>query len=165
MSLLATSIVIVQGQGEDEQELVSEHAPQLAARVEAIGTDLRSIELVPLSGELFEERIQASIDEGVTLLLTFGGTGVGPDDIVPELTSIIVERRVPGVEERLRRAFSEESPEGALERGACGTSGATLVINLPRDLGLATAGLASLAPLLPAIATQLADEPDAADER
>lgn len=163
--MISASIVIVQCQGEDEGQLVSEYAPPLAARVEAIGTDLRSIELVPLSGELFEERVQAAIDDGVTVLLTFGGTGLGPDDIVPELTSIIVERRVPGVEERLRHAFSEEAPEGALERGTCGTSGYTLVVNLPRDLGLATAGLVSLAPLLPAIAAELADKPDAAGER
>lgn len=134
---------------------VEDYGPEIAARVEAVGGDVLAIELVPLGGELFEERLQHYIEGEVTLLFTIGGAGIGPDDIVPELTSIIVERRVPGIEELLRRALIEEQPEGCLERCACGIAAETLVINLPRELPLIEAALAALAPILPTIHARL----------
>lgn len=163
MNTLSAAVIVVQEHAGDEQQVVAQYGPDVAARVEAIGGDVFAIELVPLSGELFETRLQYYIDGGVPLVLTFGGTGIGPDDIVPELTSIVVERRVPGLEERIRRALVEESVAGALERGACGLAESTLVVNLPRDLALAESGLAALAPVLPVIAERLGpdDDPDA----
>ncbi len=152
---IPAAIVIVQSDVADERFVIDQYGPDIAARVEAVGGDVLAIELVPLTGELFEERLQHYIDDGVPLIVTFGGTGIGIDDIVPELTSIIVERRVPGLEERLRRAISDSSPAAALERGACGVAEATLVVNLPRELMLAEAGLAALAPVLPAVAEAL----------
>ncbi|MFT4033982.1 MAG: molybdopterin-binding protein [Patulibacter sp.] len=145
---------------------IEEYGPEIAARVEAVGGDVLAIELVPLGGELFEERMQHYIDGEVALLLTIGGAGIGPDDIVPELTSIIVERRVPGLEELMRRALADEAPAGSLERGACGIAGGTLVVNLPRELRLIETALASLAPVLPTIHTRLQGRepsPDAGD--
>ncbi|MBJ7471124.1 MAG: hypothetical protein JHD16_07470 [Solirubrobacteraceae bacterium] len=144
---------------------VEEYGPEVAARVEAVGGDVLAIELVPLGGELFEERLQHYIDEQVCLLLTCGGAGIGPDDIVPELTSIIVERRVPGIEEMLRRALAQEASEGTLERGACGIAGETLVVNLPREVRLIEAALAALAPILPTIRERLEGREPPADMR
>ena len=142
---IPAAIVIVQSDVADERFVIDQYGPDIAARVEAVGGDVLAIELVPLTGELFEERLQHYIDDGVPLIVTFGGTGIGIDDIVPELTSIIVERRVPGLEERLRRAISDGSPAAALERGACGGAEATLVVNLPRERMLAEAGLVEAA--------------------
>lgn len=144
---------------------VEEYGPEVAARVEAIGGDVLAIELVPLGGELFEERLQHYIDKQVSLLLTCGGSGIGPDDIVPELTSIIVERRVPGLEELLRRALIDESPEGTLERGACGIAGETLVVNLPRSVSMIEAALAALAPVLPTVQARLNGRGNTSDPR
>lgn len=150
------SVIVIAHDAHSPDVSVEEYGPEVAARVEAIGGDVLAIELVPLGGELFEERLQHYIDEQVSLLLTCGGAGIGPDDIVPELTSIIVERRVPGLEELLRRAVGAEDPAGTLERGACGIAGETLVVNLPRDVRLIEAALAALAPVIPAVREQLA---------
>jgi molybdopterin biosynthesis enzyme MoaB len=149
------AVIVIAHDARAPQSGVEEYGPEIAARVEAVGGDVLAIELVPLGGELFEERMQHYIEGEVALLFTIGGSGIGPDDIVPELTSIIVERRVPGVEELLRRALVEEAPEGSLERGACGIAGETLVVNLPREVHMIEAALASLAPILPTIHARL----------
>lgn len=134
---------------------IERYGPEVAARVEAIGGDVLAIEVIPLVGELFEDRMAHYIEGEVGLLLTVGGSGIAPDDVVPELTSIMVERRVPGLEELFRRALVGDHPEGALERGACGIVGETLVVNLPRELFLIEALLASLSPILPTILARL----------
>ncbi|MBO9534301.1 MAG: hypothetical protein J7513_15115 [Solirubrobacteraceae bacterium] len=149
------AVIVIAHDARSPEPGVEDYGPEIAARVEAVGGDVLAIELVPLGGELFEERMQHYIDGEVSLLLTIGGAGVGPDDIVPELTSIIVERRVPGLEELMRRALIEDSPEGSLERGAVGIAAETLVVNLPRDLALIEAALASLAPIIPTVHARL----------
>jgi molybdopterin adenylyltransferase len=149
------AVIVIAHDPRSPEPDVEDYGPEIAARVEAVGGDVLAIELVPLGGELFEERMQHYIEGEVALLLTIGGSGIGPDDIVPELTSIIVERRVPGLEELMRRALIEESPQGSLERGAVGIAADTLVVNLPRDLALIEAALASLAPVLPTIHARL----------
>ncbi|MEN0014101.1 MAG: molybdopterin-binding protein [Solirubrobacteraceae bacterium] len=149
------SVIVIAHDPRAPQVSIEEYGPEVAARVEAVGGDVLAIEVVPLGGELFEERLQHYIDEQVSLLVTCGGAGIGPDDIVPELTSIIVERRVPGLEELVRRALVEETPEGTLERGPCGIAGETLVLNLPRSVPMIEAALASLAPVLPTVQAQL----------
>lgn len=159
------AVIVIAHDSHSPELSVEEYGPEVAARVESIGGDVLAIELVPLGGELFEERLQHYIDEQVCLLLTCGGAGIGPDDIVPELTSIIVERRVPGIEELLRRALAEEAPEGTLERGAAGIAGETLVVNLPREVRLIEAALAALAPVVPTIRARLEGREPPADLR
>jgi molybdopterin biosynthesis enzyme MoaB len=159
------SVIVIAHDPRAPHVSVEEYGPEVAARVEAIGGDVLAIELVPLGGELFEERLQHYIDEQVSLLLTCGGAGIGPDDIVPELTSIIVERRVPGLEELVRRALVEEGAEGTLERGACGIAGETLVVNLPRSVSMIEAALAALAPVLPTVQAQLGGRTATTDPR
>ncbi|MDO9352357.1 MAG: molybdopterin-binding protein [Solirubrobacteraceae bacterium] len=160
-----SAVIVIAHDNHNPQVSVEEYGPEVAARVEAIGGDVLAIELVPLGGELFEERLQHYIDEGVSLLLTCGGSSIGPDDIVPELTSIIVERRVPGLEELVRRALAEEGAEGTLERGACGIAGETLVLNLPRSVAMIEAALAALAPVLPSVQAQLSGRSTGLDPR
>lgn len=149
MPPVATVIVIAQQEG--MTRVAEVYGPEVAARVEAIGGDVLAIEVVPVGGDLLEERVRHYIEDSVPLVLTCGGTGIGPDDIIPELTAILVERRVPGLEEQLRHAFAQEHPEGAFERGVCGVSADTLVVNLPRSIRLIESGLATLAPILPAL--------------
>lgn len=149
------AVIVIAHDARSPEPGVEDYGPEIAARVEAVGGDVLAIELVPLGGELFEERMQHYIDGEVSLLLTIGGSGIGPDDIVPELTSIIVERRVPGLEELMRRGLIDDGPHGSLERGAVGIAAETLVVNLPRELGLIEAALAALAPILPTIHARL----------
>jgi molybdopterin adenylyltransferase len=61
------------------------------------------------------------------LVVTTGGTGFSPTDLTPEATRSVLEREAPGLAEAMRAA----SPLGRLTRGAAGTIGQCLVLNLP----------------------------------
>ncbi|HEY8528087.1 MAG TPA: MogA/MoaB family molybdenum cofactor biosynthesis protein [Paenibacillaceae bacterium] len=99
-----------------------------------------------LGGVLTEERvvpderieIQAALIEITDyfrphLVLTIGGSGIGPRDQVPEATMLVVDRTVPGMAEAMRQAAMRRMPEAMLHRGVCGIRGGTLIVNLPGD--------------------------------
>ncbi len=65
------------------------------------------------------------------VILTTGGTGLGPRDVTPEATLAIIDRRIPGMEEAMRRAGMAHTPYAMLSRAVCGMRGQTLIINLP----------------------------------
>ena len=65
------------------------------------------------------------------LVLTTGGTGLGPYDVTPEATRAVLEREVPGIAEAMRIATLEKTRFSMLSRSLAGTRGTTLIINLP----------------------------------
>src|SRR5512143_3710443 len=65
------------------------------------------------------------------LVVTTGGTGLGPRDVTPEATRDVLEREAPGLAELLRAHGLQKTPMAALSRGLAGTVGACLVVNLP----------------------------------
>jgi molybdopterin adenylyltransferase len=82
------------------------------------------------------------------LVLTTGGTGLGPRDVTPEATAAVLERDAPGIAERLRVAELERFPRAALSRGRAGARASTLVVNLPGSPSGVRDALAALAPVV-----------------
>ena len=69
--------------------------------------------------------------EDINLILTTGGTGLGPRDNTPEATRTVIDREVPGLPEAMRRETSAMTKTAMLSRGIAGTRNGTLIINLP----------------------------------
>ena len=66
------------------------------------------------------------------MVVTSGGTGVGPRDRTPEATRTVVDRELPGLAEALRRTGAQYVPTAVLSRGVAGvTDGGAVVVNLP----------------------------------
>lgn len=65
------------------------------------------------------------------LIVTTGGTGVGPRDVTPEATRAVCERVIDGVGEHMRAEGVKKTPLAALSRGLCGVRGKSVVLNLP----------------------------------
>jgi molybdopterin adenylyltransferase len=82
------------------------------------------------------------------VVLTTGGTGLAPRDVTPEATTAVLDRQAPGIAEALRADSIARTPHGLLSRGAAGTLGATLVVNLPGSTGGCRDGYAILRPAL-----------------
>jgi len=82
-----------------------------------------------------EEAIAATLEElsaqGAALIVTAGGTGLGPRDRTPEATRRVIDREAPGLAEAMRARGAEKNPYAWLSRGVVGLRGATLIVNLP----------------------------------
>lgn len=70
-------------------------------------------------------------DHGVSLIITTGGTGLGPRDITPEATLDVIERGAPGFAEAIRSRSIGVNPRAMLSRAVSGVRGNTLIINFP----------------------------------
>jgi len=67
----------------------------------------------------------------VDVVLTTGGTGLGPRDVTPEVTASVCEKIVPGFVELMRLEGFKKTPNAILSRAVAGIRKNTLVINLP----------------------------------
>jgi molybdopterin adenylyltransferase len=68
---------------------------------------------------------------GAQLVLTVGGTGLGPRDRAPEATRRAIDREAPGLAEAMRARGADQNPYAWLSRGVAGLRGRTLMVNLP----------------------------------
>ncbi len=83
------------------------------------------------------------------LLVTTGGTGLAPRDVTPEATRLVCDRIIEGLSERMRSEGLLHTPLAPLSRAVCGSTGATLIVNLPGSPAGAQTSLGAILPLLP----------------
>jgi molybdenum cofactor synthesis domain-containing protein len=94
---------------------------------EIVASEIVSDDLQPLTQTL---RRYAEMPT-VNLIITTGGTGLGPRDNTPEATQRVLEREVPGISEAIRAESLRFTPMAMISRGVSGVCSATLIINLP----------------------------------
>ncbi|MFL6075582.1 MAG: molybdenum cofactor biosynthesis protein B [Mycobacteriales bacterium] len=137
--------------------------PLLAELLAEAGAEVGEPVLVPDEPAEVTAVIRSAVEGGADVVVTTGGTGLGPRDRTPEATRAVLEREVPGVAEAIRAYGTAKTPFAALSRGLAGVAGRTLVVNLPGSTGGVRDGMAVLGPLLEHVVTQLAggDHPPA----
>lgn len=86
-------------------------------------------QIVPDERTAIEKAIAGNLDKDV--IITTGGTGLGPRDITPDVTAELCDRLIPGIAEYLRTESLKETLNAVLSRGEAGIKGRTLIINLP----------------------------------
>lgn len=86
--------------------------------------------------------------DDVNLIITTGGTGLGPRDNTPEATQRVIEREVPGIAEAIRAESLKVTPMAMISRGVCGVRSSTLIINLPGSPKAVKETFAVIAPVL-----------------
>ncbi len=88
--------------------------------------------LVPDEAEPLATRLRVLADtDGCDLIVTTGGTGIGPRDVTPEATRAVLERELPGFGEALRMHSFATVKTAILSRATAGTRGRCLIVNLP----------------------------------
>jgi molybdenum cofactor synthesis domain-containing protein len=89
-------------------------------------------DIVPDDEQIIAEKLRTFSDgTSVDIILTTGGTGLGPRDVTPEATSSVCDRTVPGLGEVIRSEGFKSTPFTVLSRGIAGIRNNTLIVNLP----------------------------------
>lgn len=87
--------------------------------------------LLPDDASLLRREILGGREEGVDLIITTGGTGVGPRDIAPETIAPLCDKLIPGIMEHIRARFGTSNPRARLSRAIAGVAGTTQIYALP----------------------------------
>lgn len=130
-------------------------------REDASGAALKQL-VTDLGAELIDSRILSDdLDplvltlrefaerEDVNLIVTTGGTGLGPRDNTPEATLRVIEREAPGIAEAMRAESLKVTPMAMISRGVCGVHSGTLIVNLPGSPKAVRESFAVIARVLP----------------
>lgn len=70
-------------------------------------------------------------EEGLSLIVTSGGTGLSPTDLTPQAMKQVIDYEVPGIAEAMRASSLTKTPHAMLSRAMAGVRGKCLIINLP----------------------------------
>lgn len=98
--------------------------------IKEIDAETTLYSIVPDEKELIIEKLQEMKKE-VDLILTTGGTGVGPRDVTPEATRSVIEKELPGYGEAMRMEGFKVTPRAIGSRAIAGIAGRCLIVNLP----------------------------------
>jgi len=143
VAILVVSSKIAGGQEEDKGKA------SLVQVVEAIPATMSSYEVAPDERPAIRERLRALCDGGeVDVVLTVGGTGVRPTDVVPDVTREIADKEIPGIGEAMRMESLKKVQTALLARGTAAIRGRTLIVNLPGSPRGARENLSVVLPVL-----------------
>jgi molybdenum cofactor synthesis domain-containing protein len=81
--------------------------------------------------EQLTEKLNEAISDRVDVILTLGGTGIGPRDITPETIAAVCDKTIPGIMENIRIKYGKEKPSALLSRSIAASAGMTQIYALP----------------------------------
>lgn len=124
-AILVTSDSIAQGKKDDKSGKL------IVERLKSLGCDVKSYQVIPDEKEEILRWVKGWVKEGIQLIVTTGGTGLGPRDVTVDALKGLIEREAPGISEAMRSFGQSRTPYAMLSRGLVGVIGKTLVITLP----------------------------------
>ncbi|WP_151640354.1 molybdenum cofactor biosynthesis protein B [Corynebacterium sp. 11A] len=145
--VLVTDHVIASGK--DTDRLVTELLEEGNYAVDAV-VSVRSDE------SAIRTAIETAVVGGADLVITIGGTGVGPRDKAPEATEAVLDLKLNGVTQALRSSgLACGAVDACVSRGVAGVSGSTVVVNIAPSRAAIRDGMATLLPLVDHVIEQL----------
>ena len=144
VSILTVSDSVAAGKYEDRS------GPAVLQRCIQLGWEAVACSVLADDRPAIEAFLKQTADSNsVDLILTTGGTGLGPRDVTPEATMAACERLIPGFSEQMRAAGAKKTARSILSRAAAGIRATTIIINLPGSPRGAVESLDAVAELLP----------------
>lgn len=144
VSVLTLSDSVVSGKYEDRS------GPAVIARCRELGWRIVSSSVLSDDRPAIEAFLKSTADSNdADVILTSGGTGVGPRDLTPEATLAVCDRVIPGFAEHMRAEGKKQTPRAILSRAVAAIRGKTIILNLPGSPRGAVESLDAVAELLP----------------
>jgi molybdopterin adenylyltransferase len=143
VAVITISDSVARGEREDKS------GPAVAGRCRELGWEVVSEDCIPDDSSAIQSLLRALSEKGtVDLILTTGGTGLGPRDVTPEATQVVADKMIPGFAEEMRRKGLEKTSRAILSRGAAAIKGNTIILNFPGSPKGAVESLDAVAHLL-----------------
>jgi molybdopterin adenylyltransferase len=144
VAVVTISDSVSSGKSEDRS------GPAVVTRCKELGWQVVSPHVLPDDRAAIATVLKKTADANdADVILTTGGTGVGPRDVTPEATLAVVERLIPGFGERMRLEGAKKTPRAILSRAVAGIRATTIIINLPGSPRGAVESLDAIAEFLP----------------
>jgi len=144
VAILTISDSAVAGTREDAS------GPAVAEKAQALGWAIVAREVLKDEREEIAAAMLRLIDEeNADVIITTGGTGLGPRDVTPEATKAVADREVPGFGELMRLEGRKTARFASLSRGGAAARGTALIVNLPGSPRGAVDSLVAIADLIP----------------
>jgi len=141
------AVVIVISDSVSKGERRDKSGKLAVERLNSSGFEVVDYRVIPDDASQIESSLIIACDERkVDLVLTCGGTGLGPHDVTPEATGRLLDKEVIGISEALRMHGQKRTPLSMLSRGAAGVRGKTVIVNLPGSVKAVSESLDALIP-------------------
>ncbi|MDX5428892.1 MAG: bifunctional molybdenum cofactor biosynthesis protein MoaC/MoaB [Bacteroidota bacterium] len=124
-AVIVCSDTISAGQKEDRA------GKAIIENLESNGVMVSEYSIIPDEPLEIQKKVKQLVKEETHLVIFTGGTGLSKRDVTPETLEPLLERRIPGIEETIRRYGQERMPYAMLSRSVAGTLGKTLILALP----------------------------------
>lgn len=141
-AIVVCSDTISAGQKEDKA------GKSIIAELEKYQVNVQSYTIIPDEKEDIQNKLKLLAEEEVSLIIYTGGTGLSKRDVTPEALLPLIDRRIPGIEEMMRRYGQDRMPYAMLSRSIAGTYKNSLVMALPGSTAGATESMEAIMPHL-----------------
>ena len=115
-------------------------------KLKAVGVNDILYKVIPDESDSIKEVVAEAKQNSVKLLIFTGGTGLSTRDVTPETLIPLLDRRIPGMEEQIRRYGQERMPFAFMSRSVAGTIGGMLVLAVPGSTNGAKESMDALLP-------------------
>ncbi len=149
MGLIPTAAVLTVSDRSFRGERPDGAGPLLKNLLQSRDWDVLHLRVVPDDVAGIQDVLRGWCGENIDLIVTTGGTGLGPRDVTPEATAPLLDKELPGLVEWMRGAGQRKNPFAILSRAVAGTRRQSLIINLPGNPSGALESLELLLPVLP----------------
>ena len=157
--MIRTAIITLSDKG-SKGEREDESGKIIHEMITSIGASVHSYEVLPDELPLIVQALERLSDSGeLDLIITTGGTGVGPRDVTPEATRKVIDRELPGMAEAMRAESLKKTTHAMISRAVAGIRNQTLIVNLPGSPRAVRENLAVVLPALPHTIEKIKGDP------